>query len=341
MSDKKIIWVLQGVRAGDNAQARELASLLDAEMVTKELTFNMLHHLPNVMLGASAASLTENAQRALLAPWPEMVIGTGKRAAPVARWIKKQSGGRTKIIHLGRPRAPLSAFDLVITTPQYGLPRDPNVLVRSLPFASPRNTDAGELRRWRDTWKDLPRPLIGVAIGNAKHPLRFGPPDVGNFAARLNQLGDDTKGSLLLLASPRTQPSLVEALAAALHVPHMSYGVFDKTDNPYQVALATADRFVVTSDSVSMISELMNTGKPVDVFELPTSWLKFGWSATRGLGAWASRNGILQPPRDVPGMVRQLIESGAVGRLGGDHGDKIPSQVQEALIPLLNGWLKP
>jgi hypothetical protein len=43
--------------------------------------------------------------------------------------------------------------------------------------------------------------------------------------------------------------------------------VWDRTgENPYVGALALADRFVVTGDSVSMVSEALATDKPVEVF---------------------------------------------------------------------------
>jgi mitochondrial fission protein ELM1 len=41
------------------------------------------------------------------------------------------------------------------------------------------------------------------------------------------------------------------------------------SENPYLGILALADRLVVTSDSVSMISEALATGRPVDVFGKP------------------------------------------------------------------------
>jgi hypothetical protein len=65
-----------------------------------------------------------------------------------------------------------------------------------------------------------------------------------------------------------------------------------------------------------MISELISTGKPVDVFELPDRILKLKWHAKSGIQAWLSRSGILQPPRDVSGMVRKLIQNGYVNVLG-------------------------
>jgi uncharacterized protein len=336
---KKIIWVLQGARTGDNAQARELAAVLDASLTLKELQFNGLHHLPNSVLGASVASLTASSKTGLQPPWPDMVIAAGKRAAPVALWIKRKSKAQTKTVHLGRPRARLSAFDLVIATPQYGLPPDVNVAERILPFATPRKVDANELEKWRMSWEELPKPLIAVAIGNRKYPLRFGVAEAQLLGRQLNDLAKRTSGSVLLLASPRTDSALVGHIASELQVPHKSYGDFDKANNPYQSALKLGDRFVVTSDSVSMISELMNTGKPVDVFELPVAKLRLRWSARQGFGAWLSRSGILQPPRDVAGMVKQLIERHAVGVLGkesrqetiGGNGDRTLERLKNLL----------
>jgi uncharacterized protein len=316
MLKTKTIWVLQGARVGDNAQARELASQLDGESIFKHLAFNALHHLPNLVLGASVTSLAEDSKRTLRGPWPDMVIGMGKRTTPISRWIKEQSGGATKIVHLGRPRAPLSAFDLVIATPQYGLPHQANVIERRLPFATPQKVGAAELTKWQMEWDDLPRPLIAVAVGNAKYPLRFGQYDIVRFASELNKLARALNGTILLMASPRTPRSLVKEISVTLQFPNKSYDLFDKANNPYQASLALADQFVVTSDSISMISEMINTGKPVSVFELPLSKFRLRWSAKLGFGAWLARNGILQPPRDVPGMVRQLIEDGIVGSLG-------------------------
>jgi hypothetical protein len=71
-----------------------------------------------------------------------------------------------------------------------------------------------------------------------------------------------------------------------------------------------------------MISELICTGKPVDVFELPNRRLSLKWRAKSGFRAWLSRSGILQPPRDVSGMVRALIQNGYVNVLG-DQGERI------------------
>src|SRR5262245_5175356 len=133
------VWVLQSVHAGDNAQARALAHLLGVESTLKQLVFTHFWHVPNVFLRGNLASI----DRAKSAPWepsfPDLVIGVGRRTVPVALWIKQQSGGRTKLVQMGRPRAPTAWFDLLITTPQYGLPSAANVLEIPLPLTSEKS----------------------------------------------------------------------------------------------------------------------------------------------------------------------------------------------------------
>ena len=313
---RRVVWVLQGPRAGDNAQAHELASRLEADVICKHLAFNNLSLLPNLMLGASVSSLETDSRIGLSPPWPDLVIAIGKRSAPVALWIKQQSRGQTKAVQLGRPRTPLAAFDLVITTPQYGLPPVANVIEIPLPFVASRNVDALELAAWRREWAGLRRPLIGVAIGHAKFPLKMGRSEARLLGQRFNALAELLQGSLLLIASPRSESDVITRIEAEISAPHLAYRRFDPKNNPYAAALADCDHFVATSDSISMISELISTGKPVDVFELPDRKLTLKWRASSGICAWLSRSGILQPPRDVSGMVRALIESGYVNALG-------------------------
>ena len=130
-SGPRSVWGLLGTRAGDNEQVQQLVRALGVPHELKRFVFNPLRHLPNRVLGARRRSA---AGGPLSPPWPDLVVSAGKRSVPVARWIRAQSGGRTKLVHFGRPRAPLAWFDLVITTAQYGLPESSRVLRNCLPF---------------------------------------------------------------------------------------------------------------------------------------------------------------------------------------------------------------
>jgi len=88
------------------------------------------------------------------------------RNEPVCRWLRRQSGGRARYVHLGKPFAPVARFDLVITVPEYPVPDAPNVLRNS--FSLHRVTEAGltdAARTWAPRLADLPRPYIAVLVG--------------------------------------------------------------------------------------------------------------------------------------------------------------------------------
>lgn len=335
---KPLIWLLHGAKAGDNAQVSHLASLLPGEKVVHKLIFNRLHVLPNMLLGAGVASLTEGARANFKPPWPDLVIAAGKRSAPVARWIKAQSQGASRLVHIGRPRAPLADFDLVITTPQYGLPADANVLELPLPLSGQAAPVPADLERWREAWRELPRPLLAVSIGAQKYPLRFGMEEQDFLARQLNaELAGG--GSVLLLASPRTAVDAVPRIASRLSIPHLAYARFDKSNNPYAAALVLCDRIVVTGDSASMLADALRSRKPVSVFSLPVSAARMAWSAKRGLGARLVRAGLLQPPRAMHHLVRHMLVQGIAGEVGHSAGkglgEDYESAVQERVRALL------
>ncbi len=315
------IWVLLSARTGDNAQVLELAGRLGGDTVVKELTFNKLHHAPNWVLGGSLASLAPAARLKLdRQPWPDVVIAAGKRSVPVARWIRANSLGRAKLVQLGRPRAPIDDFDLVISTPQYGLPEHPRLIEIGLPFAVAKPVVASTLAKWRAEWKELPRPLTAVIVGAGKFPLSMPDDMLGRLGRLSSELAAREGGSLLVIMSPRSGPGAHLRLQRDISAPFRCYPWTAGGGNPYQAALALAGRFIVTCDSVSMISEALSTGKPVSLFLLPVSPLHITWRARRGIAAWLARSGLLQPPRDITRISRDLLEGGYVTELGAPHG---------------------
>lgn len=309
---KQLIWVLQTARAGDNSQILEIAQRLNCNMAVKKVTFNALHNLPNWVLGASLVSLAPEAQRRLIPPLPDLIIAAGKRTVPVVRWIKAASGGRTKLVQIGRPRAALGHFDLVISTPQYCLPQERNVVELPLPFTSSQPVSEQEISYWMGEWKSLPRPWVLVSIGAGKFPLRLGEKEILDLGAKLSRLG----ASPIVIASPRTKQYALTALAKHLERCPAKFYPWSGGVNPYQAALALADRIVVTSDSMSMVGEAVNSGKPVSIFRLPVSRLFPSWSAKLGIAEWLSREGLLQAPRNMTAVIDSLIAQGYAAPLG-------------------------
>ena len=311
---RHLVWVLQGARQGDNAQARALAERLGAAFVLKRLEWSPLHLLPNVLIGAGLAAVDKQRSDSLSPPWPDAVIAVGRRTAPVAMWIKRQSQGRTRLIHLGRPRFPLALFDLVITTPQYALPEGPNVMQALLPLTGGASASDGEV--WRSRFSDLPRPWTGVLVGGATFPFRLGRSEAAGLGKALAAAHRRAGGSLLVSTSPRSGDEVAQILAQAMgslgYVHRWSKG----GENPHRFILHEADRFIVTEDSASMLAEACRSRKPVEIYPLPRSFLAPAWQGKSGLTAYLARTGLLSPPRNTRLLRDALIRRGHAQILG-------------------------
>jgi uncharacterized protein len=312
MTQRPLIWVLKGLRAGDTAQAMELALQLGGRVEGKQLSFNALHAVPNWLAGGRVSHLTRNARALLRPPWPDLVVATGKRTAAVALWIKQHSGGHTKLVQLGRPRMALKHFDLVVTTPQYGLPAAQNVVEIELPFAHPKSVAEADREAFNTEWSHLPRPWLLGVIGGAKFPLRLNDSDLAGFGRALDARATQSGGSVILLDSPRSPEGAIDKAASPITAHKWLYRR-GQSVNPYQAALAMCDDLVVTSDSVSMVSEMLLTGKPTSIYRLPVSKFQPKWSAQSGLAARLASEGILHPPRDVDGYMKRLMDTGVLG----------------------------
>jgi mitochondrial fission protein ELM1 len=310
-----IVWVLEGEKRGDNAQVNEVARRLRATIVIKRLRYNPLSRRPNLLLGASLLSLDKASSDELRAPWPDMVIGIGRLSVPVARWIRRQSGGATRLVQLGRPRAPSAWFDLVLTTPQYGLPSAPNVIELALPFTPDISASETELTTWLGEFSDLPRPRIAVLIGGPTSPFLMGRREISNLSGEAEQLRRKLHGSVIAVGSPRTPPEALDGWESGPQASHRLFRWDPGRPNPYRSLLQIADRFVVTSDSVSMLAEAIRTGKPVDVFRLPTD-LPFHLPVHRWPFSELVRRGFLRTYRNVDSMIARLVAGRHVGVLG-------------------------
>ena len=248
------IWVLLGPRTGDNNQALALAEGLGLPFETRTLAYNPLQAL-SVWLPPTALTLDRTSRRHLQEPWPDLVIAIGRRSVPVARWIKRQAGGKTKLVRIGHPRIDPAIFDLVVTTRQYPIAPGDNVVL--LPLAMSRFSSPPELTAEEAEWiQTLPQPPRLLAIGGATKYWSLPPDRVVKTVENLQQRG----GSLIVVTSRRTDPEVTAAVRETLGA---SSRLVDDDFPRFPVLLDAATEIFVTGDSVSMLSEAILTGKPV------------------------------------------------------------------------------
>ena len=349
------IWALLGGRAGDDAQVQALAAMIaertGAIVTEKPLRYRLLRNLPNWLIGAAAPLvLTRESIQQLAPPWPDLIIGVGRRSVPAGLWIRRMARTRpVRLVWLGRPRAPLAWFDMVLTTAQYGLPEEGPVILLDLPPARAAAVEDAYLARWRARLADLPRPLTAVLVGGARWPVLFDADDAQRLGRAVLAERERTGGAWVVSCSPRTGIRQARALHETLEKPGYFYFWRDgrrPEDNPHRALLALADRFIVTSDSASMIAEAVRTGKPVRLWPMRESRLALHWSANAGLARWLAVRGLLTPPRNMRAFCDRLKAQGLVSFIGeAEPEDHLCAELREkaldAALARIERWLSP
>lgn len=264
------VWVVLSYRAGDNSQILALAEGLGLPFKVKQLEYRRAGRLIDVWRGTTLLGIVRRRFSPLAPPWPDLIISAAMRNEPVCRWIKRRSGGRTRYVHIGKPWASLATFDLVVTVPQFRLPRRPNVVHNTLSLH--RVTEARLIEAastWGPRLEHLPRPYLAVLVGGYSGPYALDRQKADWLAREASALARQRGGSLLVTTSFRTSPAAVDALARAIDVPHELFQWrSDASENPYHGYLALADAIIVTCDSASMLAEACATRKPVYMFDL-------------------------------------------------------------------------
>ncbi|MCB1650582.1 MAG: mitochondrial fission ELM1 family protein [Alphaproteobacteria bacterium] len=199
----------------------------------------------------------------LIPPWPDLLICGGRKAIAAARYIKRQSQGKTFTVFLQDPRINPAAFDLV-AAPAHDPVHGPNVIKT---IATPNRITPDTLAKAKEEFeqfKSMPAPRVAVLIGGNSKAYKITPDITHNLASQLASLNT----SLMITTSRRTGEQNTQILKNALSSKENVYFWDGSPPNPYFGMLAWADYILATADSASMLSEACTTGKPVYMIEL-------------------------------------------------------------------------
>jgi len=322
------VWVIAAYRAGEQSQLLALAEALGWPFEIKTVRHRWQGALFNLFRGSGLFGIDVAQSAPLEAPWPDVVIAAGMRNEPLCRWIRSASGGKTRIVHIGRPWAEPRNFDLVVTTPQYRIAQNTQVLQNTLTL---HRVTPGRLAAARSEHEQrlaaLPQPRIAVIVGGPSGPYAFGTRAGTRLGRQASAMAARLGGSLMVTTSSRTPEPALKALQAAIDVPHEFYRWrADDAANPYFAYLAMADELIVSFDSISMLSEACATGKPVYMFDLAFDHSAAGaprHDADSDFNALAyrllMRCGPRRLARDITLVHRQLLRDGRARWLGAEQ----------------------
>ena len=342
-------WLLTSEKLGDTAQARLIANALGWPTAEVEIVVRERFRTVKPAMRPSLDHIEPTSAAQLRPPWPELAIAAGRRMAMVLLWLKAQSGGRTRIVYLGRPQRHLELFDLVIAPSQFRVPSAPNVMPLAYPLV---RIDEAALARAKQDWgarlTGLPKPLFVLLIGGPQRVLRFDSGLALDLLDRTARLARARSGSLYVSTSRRTPPDIVAALAEAIPAnAHFHRWSPEAQENPYLGLLAHGDVFVVTGDSISMLVEVAGLGRPLAIYRQPPPsnlWrrgLQFvgraideetGYPALRDAGRLLYRLGLVSYPRNLSALHARLIADGYAVPFGEElpaGGHRLASELPE------------
>jgi mitochondrial fission protein ELM1 len=270
--DQGETWVVTDGKAGMENQCLGLAEAVGLPYQIKRIQLRAPWRWWSPQLAPAPLRALSKKGDQLAPPWPRLLIATG-RASVGASIAVKRANPDTFTVQIQNPGVELNNFDLVVA-PDHDRLLGHNVMLTmgALHRVTPKRLDA-EQRKLGAAISHLPKPRVAVLVGGNNKSYRLDLSVARQLADGLAQMCDAGAG-LAITMSRRTGSGVADIVRDKLRGKQAV--IWDGTgDNPYFAYLALADAIVVTSDSVSMASEAVSTGKPVYVFDLPGGSAKF------------------------------------------------------------------
>jgi uncharacterized protein len=260
-------WVISDGAAGNARQATALAGALG--LVARVIDLQLGHPwdwlAPRLTL-ASGYRMQDRNGLPIAAPWPDIAIGCGRRAALLTRCLRGWSAGHCFTVQILDPRIPTSNFNVVVA-PQHDHLLADNVISTRGALNPVDDAWLASARREFERLARLPAPRTAVLVGASHAALDLDDAYFEALSRALHERHSGHGGSFMVSTSRRTPRDRVRILREQFsQMPGVFWGGPEDGENPYAGFLAWADRIIVTADSVNMISEACATGKPVHAF---------------------------------------------------------------------------
>jgi mitochondrial fission protein ELM1 len=270
---KTTCWVVTSGKAGMENQSLGLAETLGCTITVKRIALRAPWKYLTPYLRWGLSHCLSSKSDKLTPPWPQLVIATGRQSILPALYVKQASKGMTALVYIQNPGPAISYFNAVVV-PEHDRLTGPNVVLTrgALHRVTPARL-AAEKEKFPQL-AALPSPRIAVLLGGANRAFRFDADVADTIIPQLQQLRQKYNASLLISPSRRTDPAVTEKFQQELNYDNV-YLWDGQSENPYFAFLGLADAILVTSDSISMISEACSTGKPVYMLPLPGNDHKF------------------------------------------------------------------
>lgn len=270
---KDEIWILVDNRPGNYSQAIGLANEIGFESRIINISYGFFSFLPNFILRSSLLGVTRDTKIKLqtFGYFPKLIISAGRRSAPVALHIKKQSQNRSKIAQIMNPESLHEQFDFIVLPFHDKISNSHKNIIRTLGSLTKTNEQsiAAECEKFDSWFRDYKKTKVAILIGGDSKSTTLTKESAVKLIKKSCEIAKNMNAKLLILNSRRTSSVVTNAIKSTLYGDYKFFNWKEIRDgeNPYLAIVGFSDFFIVTGDSVSMISEVCSTGKPVYIFD--------------------------------------------------------------------------
>jgi hypothetical protein len=272
MLEDKIL-ILADERVGTYSQAVALAkeSGLDYDIIFLE--YNSFKIIPNLFFSQSLIRLKKTSIEKLqsLKYIPKYIISAGRKSAPIAIFLKKNYNFLPKIIQIMRPEINFNKFDFVIV-PEHDEPKPPypKNLILSLGALTKieKNIEEKNHQEFLNQLQNFPKPIITLLIGGSSKKAKFSLKTAEELVYQALSIKKNMNATLIIVNSRRTDFE-INNFIKKIADKNFIFCDFNevKNNNPFNLILNFSDFFIISGDSVSMISDCCSTGKSVFIFD--------------------------------------------------------------------------
>jgi mitochondrial fission protein ELM1 len=201
-------------------------------------------------------------------PWPDVLVSSGARSERASILARRLVRDAMLTVHIHRPRRP-EAFDLVVAMAD-DVFDGPNVIhVDAVLHEVHPSALVAAAAIGHPALCGLPRPWIGLVLGEAIRGRAFAARDAKRLADQLDAFRTRLGGSLLIIRSEGPPSDMLVTLSTRYASDPGSFLVVGP--EAYLPSLAMADHLVVASDEPLRLSEALATTANIWVYEVAAS----------------------------------------------------------------------
>lgn len=272
MKSNPTVWALTDNIVGNSNQSISLSSKITENCEIKEIKYNFLAKLPNMILKLFPLHIKRAVLNSLRqSSPPDIIVCAGRRLAVLAVYLKKLYAEQkeVKIIQIMKPCMDPSEFELIILPQHDNFDHAlPNV-IRTI--GALNNVNERILNTRYKFITDYPRKkrFIAVLIGGSTKNYRLTMHNTRELIAILTKIAAQTRVRLFITFGRRTPEHIKYYIEENISSTYLANSPIFSGPCPYPGMLARADCIIATSDSVSMCSEAVTSGIPTYIYKFP------------------------------------------------------------------------